>query len=164
MSTGQYQIQPNPTVAARPGSSAGAAAARSWLARLSTVLRDDPGLDVRYTIPADPDIEALTQHGLAWANGLASAATARVSTALDGFQPDGTLAWPAQTGVHTATLTAALARGAGGVLLPSTALTRPPVATSAGEVDLAGVSGVNAPLTIAPRGATSRPPRRTRWR
>ena len=123
MSTGRYQVQISPT--ARPTAGTGADQAAAWLGRLSAVLTADTGLDVRLTAPADPDVDSLTAHGLAWSPALGPAAEARVENALAGFTAPTTLAWPATTTVHPATLSALRARGATTVLARRPGARRP---------------------------------------
>jgi Family of unknown function (DUF6049) len=139
MSTGRYLVQTSPT--ARPTAGTGANQAAAWLDRLSTVLTADRALDVRFTAPADPEIDSLTAHGLSWNPALGPAAEARVENALAGFTAPTTLAWPATTTVHPATLSALQARGVSTVLLGSRALTGLHEATFGGRagVDLADV-------------------------
>ena len=93
------------------------------------------------TAPADPDVDSLTAHGLAWSPALGPAAEARVENALAGFTAPTTLAWPATTTVHPATLSALRARGATTVLLGGRALAGLRGATAGGRagVDLAEV-------------------------
>ncbi|MGI8760910.1 MAG: DUF6049 family protein [Jatrophihabitantaceae bacterium] len=113
MSAGSYRVSVagHGTVAGT-----GAAAAGAWLARLRAVL-DYPGTDIALTAFADPDVESLAGHGLAWANHLAPAAQARVAAALGGRTPQQDIAWPQDETLSQATLTDLVRKGTGIVLV-----------------------------------------------
>ncbi len=104
--TGRYQVQ---AANGKLVSGTGAAAARSWLARLRAVLATS---DVTLTPPADPDVDALTGNGLTWTTAVDEPARSVLGSAL-GHD----LAWPAGGAVRPDALRALVSKGASTVVL-----------------------------------------------
>jgi hypothetical protein len=120
MSVGPYRVGTTTKFVAGVGTSA----AQLWLARLRTVLDNDPGLEVDFTPFADPDVETLTRNGLSWTTSLGRAAQDRITAALGGHTPSTNIAWPVDEKLSADTLAAVARRGVQSVILNDTALPR----------------------------------------
>ena len=101
---------------------AGEAAAAAWLDRLRAVLLDDPGVTVRLTPYADPDVETLTERGLKWSIALPAAMVPRILDALAGRPLDMSLSWPVAGAVGPATLRRLYGQGIRTLLLNASAV------------------------------------------
>jgi hypothetical protein len=118
MSAGPYQYGSDGNLKAGTGT----AAAGRWLGRLQRALAANPKIELDFTPPADPDIEALTRNGLGWTAGLSEAAQTRVTAALAGYPVSTHVAWPATGALSTDTLDAVVREGARTVILSDAAL------------------------------------------
>jgi len=118
MSAGPYKYE----VDGKPVGGTGTASATKWLARLRGALAANPKLEVDFTPPADPDIEALTRNGLAWNADLSEAANTRVTAALGGYPVSTMVAWPADGVLSADTLSTVVHQGARSVILSDAAL------------------------------------------
>jgi Family of unknown function (DUF6049) len=108
----------------------GGDAARAWLARLRTVLIEDPDVQVELTPYADPDVESLTERGLTWTTTLPGTMQAHVEQALAGRSIDSTVAWPAGGAISGRTLQTLVSTGVSTVLLNASAVSPKPSAAT----------------------------------
>ena len=110
-----YRVQQGSSI----GPGTGGADAASWLARLRTVLADPASkLELAFTAPADPSVEALQRAGLAW-HGYAdqtlvgTAERDRIAAALGtSVRPRTDIAWPYGGTVGPAAMRALAKHGA----------------------------------------------------
>jgi hypothetical protein len=123
MASSPYRVQVDSTKSI-PGT--GGTAAAAWLARLRTLLANNPALSMQLTPYADPDVDTLTAAGLPWQTGLPPELAARVTTALGGTLPPSTMAWPLGGVSSRPTLDALVHAGVNTVLLNSSAVTPKP--------------------------------------
>lgn len=121
MSSGPYQYRSAGKAVPGTGSSAAAA----WLSRLRAALRANPAIAVDLTPPADPDVESLTEHGLAWSLKLGELAQARVAEALGGHPTSSDVTWPADGSLSNDTLDTLVRQGTRTVILSDTSLPGP---------------------------------------
>jgi hypothetical protein len=112
--SGPYQVEVNGTRTAGTGTEA----AKSWLARLRSIITST---DVSLTPYADPDIDAVTRAGLTWSDNFGPLQLTRVQSAL-GIPADGDIAWPAGEHITSGALGQLLSRGTSEVLLSDAAL------------------------------------------
>jgi hypothetical protein len=148
MSAGAYRV--GTATKSVPG--VGTSAAQVWLARLRTVLDEDPGLELDVTPFADPDVETLTRNGLSWSTSLGRAAQDRVTAALGGHTPGTSVAWPVDETLSADTLEAVARRGAQSVILNDTVLPRGANASPA----LNALAGLQTPAGPVQAIVTSR--------
>ncbi len=99
--------------AGRISDGTGTEAARSWLARLHSVVAST---EVSLTPYADPDIDAVTRAGLSWSNNFGPDQVKRVQGAL-GEPAGSSIAWPAGETITSAALRQLLSRGTSEVVL-----------------------------------------------
>jgi hypothetical protein len=103
----------------------GKAAAAAWLQQLRTTLSADSDIGIDFTTFADPDVEALTNHGLTWIQGLAAQAQSRVTAALGGQTPlSDDIAWPTGQTIGLDALTTLARQGTQTVILNDSTLRR----------------------------------------
>jgi len=112
--SGPYQVEINGVRTAGTGTEA----ARSWLARLRSIITLP---DVSLTPYADPDIDAVARARLTWSDNFGPLQQQRVQAAL-GIPADGDIAWPAGERITSAALGQLLSRGTSEVVLNDTAL------------------------------------------
>lgn len=112
--SGPYQVD----IAGTRTAGTGTEAAKSWLARLRSIITST---DVSLTPYADPDIDAVARAGLTWSDNFGPIQQQRVQTAL-GIPADGDIAWPAGERVTSAALGQLLSRGTSEVVLNDSAL------------------------------------------
>lgn len=110
----------------------GQTAAREWLARLQTVLRNDPDLQVELTPYADPDVQALTARGMKWSSSMPASMAVRVSDALADHPTTTSLAWPVSGAISMLTLRRLVGQGVNTVVLNAAAVH---TGTAAGDIE-----------------------------